>query len=75
MTKVKISKSRHLLKALTWSILASFTTFCIGKALGLDNNKALMIVVIDRILKFIFYYLHERAWFATNFGVNKHQKN
>ena len=75
MTKVKISKRRHLIKALTWSFLASITTFFIGKAFGLDNDKALMIVVIDRLLKFVFYYVHERAWFASNWGVIKPTKD
>ena len=75
MEKIKISKRRHLIKSLTWSILASITTFFIGKAFGLENNQALMIVAIDRVLKFIFYYIHERAWFASNWGVIKPQKD
>ena len=75
MEKVKISKRRHLIKALTWSLLASITTFFVGKAFGLDNDKALMIVAIDRALKFIFYYVHERAWFASNLGVIKPTKD
>lgn len=75
MSKVKISKRRHLIKALTWSLLASITTFFVGKAFGLENSKALMIVLIDRGLKFIFYYIHERAWFASNWGVIKPPKD
>ena len=74
MSKVKISKRRHFIKALTWSFLASVTTFFVGKAFGLDNDKALMIVAIDRVLKFIFYYIHERAWFSSNWGVIKPPK-
>jgi uncharacterized membrane protein len=75
MKNLKISKKRHLIKALTWSLLASITTFFIGKAFGLDNDKALMIVGIDRGLKFIFYYIHERAWFASNLGISKRKKD
>ena len=75
MAKVKISKRRHLIKALTWSLLASITTFFVGKAFGLDNDKALMIVAIDRLLKFIFYYVHERAWFTSNWGIIKPPKD
>jgi len=71
MSKVKISKRRHLIKATTWSLLASVTTFFVGRAFGLDTDKALMIVLIDRMLKFLFYYLHERAWFSSNWGVIK----
>ena len=75
MEKVKISRKRHLIKALTWSFLASVTTFFISKGFGLDNDKALMIVLIDRVLKFIFYYAHERAWFSSNWGVIKPSKD
>ncbi len=75
MSKVKIDKKRHIIKAVTWSLLASATTFLVGKAFGLENDKALMIVAIDRVLKFVFYYLHERAWFASNWGVIKGEEN
>ena len=75
MSKVKISKRRHFIKALTWSLLASVTTFFVGKAFGLDNDKALMIVAIDRVLKFIFYYINERTWFASNWGIIKPPKD
>jgi uncharacterized membrane protein len=71
MNKVKISKKRHLVKAITWSVLASVTTFFVGRAFGLESDKALMIVAIDRVLKFGFYYIHERTWFASNWGVIK----
>ena len=71
MSKVKISKKRHLGKAITWSILASATTFFVGMAFGLESDTALMIVAIDRVLKFGFYYIHERTWFASNWGVIK----
>ena len=70
-----IDKKRHIIKAVTWSLLASATTFLVGKAFGLENDKALMIVAIDRVLKFVFYYLHERAWFASNWGVIKPEEN
>ena len=46
MSKVKIDKKRHIIKAVTWSLLASATTFLVGKAFGLENDKALMIVAI-----------------------------
>ena len=73
MSKVKISKKRHLVKAITWSILASVTTFFVGRAFGLESDTVLMIVVIDRVLKFAFYYIHERTWFSSNWGVIKQQ--
>ena len=74
MSKVEINKKRHILKAITWSLIASATTFFVGLGFGLESDKALMIVLIDRALKFIFYYTHERTWFASNWGVIKKEQ-
>ena len=29
------------------------------------------LVILDRIVKLVFYYFHERVWFTSNFGVVK----
>ena len=71
MSKVEINKKRHIFKAITWSLIASATTFFVGLGFGLESDKALMIVLIDRALKFGFYYAHERTWFSSNWGVIK----
>ena len=71
MSKVEINKKRHIFKAITWSLIASATTFFVGLGFGLESDKALMIVLIDRVLKFAFYYTHERVWFSSNWGVTK----
>ena len=78
MSKVKISKKRHLTKAITWNLLAMATTFVILSYLppyfGLEPiNKSSVgwLVILDRVVKLIFYYFHERTWFASNWGVIK----
>ncbi|MBT5859342.1 MAG: DUF2061 domain-containing protein, partial [Flavobacteriales bacterium] len=38
---------------------------------ALDKSSVGWLVILDRIVKLIFYYFHERAWFASNFGVIK----
>ena len=76
--KVKISKKRHLIKAVTWNLLAMTTTFFILSHLPpyfgfepLDRSSVGWLVVLDRVVKLIFYYFHERTWFASNWGVVK----
>lgn len=73
--KSKINRKRHILKAITWNLLAMTTTFFVLSYLppffgfeALDKSSVGWLVILDRILKLIFYYLHERAWFASNFG-------
>jgi uncharacterized membrane protein len=56
------SRSRSLIKAVTWRIVATLTTMLIAWLLIGDVTIALSIGAIEFIAKFIIYYLHERAW-------------
>ncbi len=76
--KVIIDRKRHIYKALTWNLLAMTTTYLVLTILppffgltGISKEGAGFLVVVDRLLKLIFYYGHERAWFSSNFGVKK----
>ena len=76
--KVIIDRKRHIYKALTWNLLAMSTTYLVLTILppyfgltGISKEGAGFLVVVDRLLKLIFYYGHERAWFSSNFGVKK----
>ncbi len=82
MSKVKINKTRHILKAITWNLLAMTTTFVVLSYLPqffglepLDKSSVGWLVILDRVLKLLFYYFHERAWFTSNWGVIKPPKN
>ncbi len=76
--KIIIDRKRHIYKALTWNLLAMTTTYLVLTILppffgltGISKEGAGFLVVVDRLLKLIFYYGHERAWFSSNFGVKK----
>lgn len=76
MNKVKNRRSRHFIKAITWNLLAMTTTFLVLSYLPpffgfqpLDKSQVGWLVILDRVLKLIFYYLHERAWFTSKWGV------
>jgi hypothetical protein len=78
MSKVKISKKRHLGKAISWNLLAMVTTYIILTQLPsffdlkpISKEGAGFLVILDRVVKLIFYYIHERTWFASNWGVIK----
>ena len=81
MSKVKINRKRHILKAITWNLLAMTTTFVVLSYLPpyfgfepIDKSSVGWLVILDRVAKLIFYYLHERAWFSSNLGVVKTTK-
>ena len=78
MNKVKINRQRHILKSLTWNSLAMTTTYFVLTELPpffdlepISKSGAGFLVILDRIVKLLFYYFHERAWFSSNFGVTK----
>ncbi|WP_420578211.1 DUF2061 domain-containing protein [Ekhidna sp.] len=67
------SAIRHLFKTLTWRVTASLTTFAIAFFIFREDpsamEKATGIALIESVLKMLFYYLHERAWHASKFGL------
>jgi len=72
-------KMRHIAKAFTWRIIASGTTFGLALLLfGSHDNameKATYIALIESVLKMIFYYGHEEAWYRINLGLDNREKN
>lgn len=66
----KVSKKRHLAKAVTWRIIASITTAIIAFTFGLPPKAVGFVFVADLIIKFVLYYIHERVWYNhIKFGV------
>ncbi len=58
----KESHLRSLLKATSWRVLATLTTTIIAYIIIGEVKTALTIGSIEFVLKFVIYYLHERAW-------------
>jgi len=67
------SKVRHILKAVTWRIIASVTTFLLALFIFGDDpdaaKKATWVALSEAVLKIGFYYLHERAWYKVDLGL------
>ncbi len=70
------TRIRHILKAITWRLLASATTFALAYILFQDDpkagEKATIVALIEGALKLALYYYHERFWF--NFKVMNARK-
>ena len=78
MTKVSIDRRRHVFKAITWNLLAMTTTYLVLTLLPpffglqvISKEGAGFLTIVDRVIKLIFYYGHERLWFTSNYGVKK----
>ncbi len=56
------SHLRSLAKAFSWRIVATLTTSIIAFFVTGEIGTAVTIGSIEFVLKFLIYYLHERAW-------------
>lgn len=74
-----VSYKRHIAKTITWRIIASGTTFILALLFFREDEaaveKATGIAIVESILKMLFYYLHERAWYKSNFGIKNRREN
>lgn len=62
----KESHYRSIVKAITWRIWATATTFVLALIIFKDTPNAIekssIVAGLEMILKLFFYYLHERLW-------------
>jgi len=56
------SKTKSLLKTLSWRAVATLITMIIAYFIIGDITVALSIGAFDVVIKMIAYYIHERAW-------------
>ncbi len=68
----KISRRRHVAKAVTWRILATTTTVLLVWMVSGDWAIGAKIGVLEFFVKMVLYYGHERAWYRfIHFGVQE----
>jgi len=69
--KSLVSHKRHVMKTITWRLVGTIDTILIGWVISGNPLIGLKIGSVEIITKMILYYLHERVWYRTNFGVKK----
>ncbi|TAI48555.1 DUF2061 domain-containing protein [Flagellimonas allohymeniacidonis] len=68
------SKRRHLLKTITWRCIGTLDTVVISWIISGDPFIGFKIGAVEIITKMALYYLHERAWYRINFGLDRRQR-
>ena len=64
-----IQRKRHLAKAVTWRVVGSADTFLLGWFITGSIKMGASLSILETITKTVLYYLHERAWYKTKWGV------
>ncbi|MEN8186081.1 MAG: DUF2061 domain-containing protein [Bacteroidota bacterium] len=76
-SNITTSRKRHILKTITWRVVASTTTFVIAYLFFKDDphatEKATGVAITESVIKMGLYYFHERAWYKSNFGLKTRQ--
>jgi len=79
VSKSKDTPIRSILKAISWRILASGTTFLIvfvifrrysDQSMNEILETASFITAVELVSKLVIYYLHERLWTNITWGKN-----
>ena len=65
------SKSRSILKTISWRIVGTLDTMALGWFLTGDPLLGLKIGGLELITKFILYYIHERIWLKNKYGTKE----
>lgn len=63
------SHIRHLIKTLTWRLVGTIDTMFMGWIISGDPTVGLKIGALELVTKMALYYLHERLWHRTDFGL------
>ena len=68
---MKVTKLRSILKTISWRIVGTLDTMCLGWIITGSPLIGLKIGALELFTKMILYYLHERLWLQSKFGTEK----
>jgi uncharacterized membrane protein len=69
--KPDISHKRHILKSITWRILGTVDTIVLSWIVTGSLTFGLSIGGLELISKMVLYYIHERLWYRSEFGIDR----
>jgi len=72
--KTLVSHKRHVMKTVTWRLVGTIDTILIGWIISGNPLIGLKIGSVEIITKMVLYYIHERVWYKSKFGVRKKDK-
>ena len=63
------SKRRHLAKTFSWRFIGTLDTMLLAWFITGNPMTGLKIGMAEVITKMVLYYLHERAWYKVDYGL------
>ena len=68
---IKGTRKRSLLKTISWRIIGTLDTMIISWIITGSFKWGVAIGSVEVITKMVLYYLHERAWYKSGYGIDK----
>ena len=65
---------RHLAKTVSWRVVGTLDTMLLAWLISGDPMVGLKVGFVEVITKMILYYLHEKVWYRSNYGLS-HRKS
>ena len=65
---MQVTKLRSLLKTISWRIVGTLDTMCLGWIITGSPLIGLKIGALELFTKMILYYFHERLWLQSKYG-------
>ncbi len=69
--KVLESRKRHLAKTVSWRLVGTVDTMLVAWIVSGDPLIGMQVGFAEIATKMVLYYLHERAWYRTSYGLSK----
>lgn len=69
LSNIRSAKKRHFLKTFTWRFIAVLITLISAYLITGNSIVGFKIGVFETISKMIVYYLHEKIWYKSNYGL------
>jgi uncharacterized membrane protein len=68
------SVKRHIAKTISWRMIGTIDTMLLGWYISGNPLMGLKIGGLELMTKMTLYYIHERVWFKSRFGLPKKQE-
>ena len=69
--KKKLTYKRHIAKTITWRAIGTIDTCLLGWLISGDPMIGLKVGFLELFTKMALYYVHERVWYRSSFGIKK----
>lgn len=66
----KETKTRSVVKSITWRMLATITTIILVKIFTGNLKIAISVGFVETLSKLMIFYVHERTWTQVRWGTN-----